>query len=296
MRCAASTSCCCDVGGLVGEPVRRTDPLRELHELHLGRCRRGRRADRGPTRRCPSEMSASYIRASDASERSTPNASPMLSGSDDACETAPARCGFTPPCKPDAVERLVLGVREAVEIATEPAGRGRAGTAPSVHPDVGRREVAEVGRLVADAAHDRDLALVEARLELHERRVQREPAADRVAVRDLERRPQRGVGGSPTGATMLRPSLPPLRKIVMRMPWLSATGGAANAWSFERYGLGRDDARGQRAALGGTAAATPTGGRTRSGQARFISGLSITSVSRLMNDQFVHASCRRAAR
>src|SRR6478672_3779935 len=36
---------------------------------------------------------------------------------------------------------------------------------------------------------------------------------------------------------MLRPSLPPLRKIVMRMPWLSATGGAANAWSAERYGL-----------------------------------------------------------
>src|SRR6187399_118259 len=36
---------------------------------------------------------------------------------------------------------------------------------------------------------------------------------------------------------MLRPSLPPLRKIVTRMPWLSATGGAANASSAVRYGL-----------------------------------------------------------
>src|SRR5260221_7240354 len=36
---------------------------------------------------------------------------------------------------------------------------------------------------------------------------------------------------------MLSPSLPPVRKIVMRMPWLSATGGAANASSRDRYGV-----------------------------------------------------------
>src|SRR5277367_4813105 len=37
--------------------------------------------------------------------------------------------------------------------------------------------------------------------------------------------------------TMFSPSLPPARLIVMRMPWFSATGGAANARSFDRYGL-----------------------------------------------------------
>src|SRR3954452_22599144 len=42
--------------------------------------------------------------------------------------------------------------------------------------------------------------------------------------------------GAPLGMTMFMPSLPPLRKIVMRMPSLSATGGAANAESLERYG------------------------------------------------------------
>src|SRR3954469_16906754 len=35
---------------------------------------------------------------------------------------------------------------------------------------------------------------------------------------------------------MFMPSFPPLRKIVIRMPSLSATGGAANAESFEMYG------------------------------------------------------------
>ena len=89
---------------------------------------------------------------------------------------------------------------------------------------------------------------------------------------------------------MLRPSLPPARKIVTRMPWLSATGGAANASSFERYGLTATTPAVDRAALQEAAAGEATArSNTRHGQARFISGLSITSVSRLMNDQFVHA-------
>src|SRR6478736_6245673 len=36
---------------------------------------------------------------------------------------------------------------------------------------------------------------------------------------------------------MFRPSLPPARLIVTRMPSCSPTGGAANACSFVRYGL-----------------------------------------------------------
>jgi hypothetical protein len=53
--------------------------------------------------------------------------------------------------------------------------------------------VAQVGGPVADPAHDRDLALVEARLQLGHRRVQTEPAPDGQRVRDAQRRANRRV-------------------------------------------------------------------------------------------------------
>ena len=53
MRCAANTNCCSDVGGLIGESVRRTDPLRELQELDFVRVVQIAERDPAPMRRCP---------------------------------------------------------------------------------------------------------------------------------------------------------------------------------------------------------------------------------------------------
>ena len=222
MRCAASTSCweMSVEGGvkLYAGLIRCASCSKSISVLSM----RSPRVP-SPDDPIPMPMSASNMRASEGSERSTPNASPMLSGSDDAFEIDRPRGARS---LRRATRRRTTtrgGVRQRVEIAAEPTGRGRGAAAPTVHPDVGRREVAQVGRLVTDAAHDRDLARVEAGLQLRERRVQREPVADGrpFVISIVGRRPR--VGGSPTGATMLSPSLPPARKIVMRMPWLSAT-------------------------------------------------------------------------
>jgi len=70
--------------------------------------------------------------------------------------------------------RAVVG---AVEVTTEPTAGELVDRAAGV-PHVGRREVREVGLGVADALHDRDLALGPALMDRRQRRMQAETAAD----------------------------------------------------------------------------------------------------------------------
>ena len=184
------------VVGLVGKVVRRRDPLREEHELHLGRVVEV--AERTESRRAVAPGDERVVHAGVG--RIRPVDAERVVDAERQRRRLRRRADelrSDSAVQADAVERLVRSVRQAVEEAPEPAGRGRARAAPSVIPDVARGEVAEVGRLVADTAHDRDLALVEAGLEVGQRRVQREPAADRVTARDLQigaERRVRGVG------------------------------------------------------------------------------------------------------
>ena len=84
-----------------------------------------------------------------------------------------------------------------------------------------RREVAEVGGLVADAAHDRDLALVEQVLRASRATGAARGPCRRAARSRLDRERRRGgrsSGRRRRGTTMLRPSLPPDMWIATRMP------------------------------------------------------------------------------
>ncbi len=108
-----------------------------------------------------------------------------------------ASCGERLPSKGDALDRHV-GMADAIEVAPEPAGgRQRVGCADL--PEVARREVRLVGRVVADRGSDRD---ADARVvpQLAQPRGGRMPAQPRVGVErpagvagQRELRAQRGV-------------------------------------------------------------------------------------------------------
>ena len=224
MRCAASTSC---GRGRVGERarVRGLDLLREVEGVALDLRREvaplaeaGRAAAERAQR--VEHPRVGRVAAVDAERAADVCGQPAGAGD------ATRPCAAAPTCRSPRRR----GSRSPRSAARRGSGRSsrsgrRAGAAaPAVHPDAHRREVAEVGGLVADAADDRDVALVEQGLELRERRVQADAGRDRqrLAGRDREPGPELVVARSPVGTTVLSPSLPPSSMISTRMPSFGA--------------------------------------------------------------------------
>ena len=161
IRRAHNVSCLREVALRQRALVRGLDLLRERHEARFGRADEiAPRAEPGAARR-RTIASASYMRRSLRSVRSIPNAPPMSSGSPLARDTATDEMRRDRRADGHAVEPLGRGIRETVDDAARPSGRRRLRrAAPALHPVTHRGEVREVGRLVADAAHDRDLPAV----------------------------------------------------------------------------------------------------------------------------------------
>ena len=273
-----------DVGVLRVEPVRGADPLCELHELHLVVVVEV--TERSEPRRAVAHRDERVVHAGVGRVRSVDAERVIDVERQGGClRDGTGEVRVHTAVQPDAVQRLARGVGQSVEVPAEPAVRRRARPTPAVHPDVGRREVAEVGRLVPDPPHDRDVTLVEPRLERGERRVQREAVTDREPVGDLDRRPQRGVRGVTARDDHVHAVVAAAQEDRDEDALVVGDGRRRERWRASRGTAPARRRRPSSRSPAGTAGARRTGGRTRSGQARLISGLSNTRVSRLTYDQ-----------